>query len=762
MNKSSSILLPTLCSCVLCAGLAPIAAAGASTTLEEIVVTAQKRAQALDEIPMSVTVLGGDTLEQLRTDSFTDLVGLIPGFSINGSTAGVSRITLRGINTGGVASTVGVYVNDVPFGSSSGLANAAIVSGDFDTFDVERVEVLRGPQGTIYGASSLGGTIKYVTRAPSTDGFEARVKASLDSVDEGGSGYSVTGVVNLPVSDSVAFRASGFYKSEDGYIDSIGNNPLPSLTDPSVNILDGTRVAKDINDLDSFGGRISALFKLSDAATLNLAAFAQNLESGSSNIIDVDPLTLKPLNSKPVRSSYREDFNDIEYRVYSATLDWDLGSMSLQSVTSYSTFEQTFQSDQDANVLLAGVPLGPLFTLFFGDAEARPLGALLDQITSTDKFTQEFRLVSPESESFEWLVGAFYTEEDSGIDPQQLLPVEAVSGALATDIPDLFVAAIRSKFEEIALFANATWKVTPRLELSFGARASENKQEATQIAEGLLLGGSLNFEDAKSSESPFTYSFSPRFEISDSVSVYGRVATGYRPGGPNIIPIGAPSGTPGSYDSDELTNYEVGLKGSFLEGKLQLDVAAFLMDWEDVQLLAVINGVGLNANGGTAESKGFERAASLQPVDGLNLSFNAAYTDAYLTEDTDPAVGGLDGDPLSYVPEWSYGLAGDYSWAVMGDATAYVGANLAYVGSRPAGFSNRNPDGSIREAASYTTLAARAGVDFGQWSIELYGRNLTNEEGYSDILAPGTLPNGAAGIALIRPLTIGLAVGARF
>ncbi|MGA1730843.1 MAG: TonB-dependent receptor, partial [Steroidobacteraceae bacterium] len=177
MNKSSSILLPTLCSCVLCAGLAPIATAGASTTLEEIVVTAQKRAQALDEIPMSVTVLGGDTLEQLRTDSFTDLVGLIPGFSINGSTAGVSRITLRGINTGGVASTVGVYVNDVPFGSSSGLANAAIVSGDFDTFDVERVEVLRGPQGTIYGASSLGGTIKYVTRAPSTDGFEARVKA---------------------------------------------------------------------------------------------------------------------------------------------------------------------------------------------------------------------------------------------------------------------------------------------------------------------------------------------------------------------------------------------------------------------------------------------------------------------------------------------------------------------------------------------------------------------------------------------------------
>jgi outer membrane receptor protein involved in Fe transport len=244
--------------------------------------------------------------------------------------------------------------------------------------------------------------------------------------------------------------------------------------------------------------------------------------------------------------------------------------------------------------------------------------------------------------------------------------------------------------------------------------------------------------------------------------MYARVATGYRPGGPNVIPAGAPPGTPGSYDSDSLTNYELGLKANSPGGLFALDLAAYYLDWEDVQLLAVVNGVGLNANGGTAVSKGAEFAATMRPTENLTISLNGAFIDAYLTQDTDPIIGGIDGDPLSYVPEWSYGLDGSYEWFLKDDATAFVGGNLGYIGDRPADFSNRAPDGSIREAEGYTTLNLRAGVDFDRWTLEIYGKNVTDADGINNITAEGVLPNGAVGLSLIRPRTFGVSVGARF
>ena len=219
----------------------------------EVVVTSAKRTQTLLKIPQSITVLSEDILEQQRVENFLDFVPLVPGLSVVTATPGQTRITLRGINTGGVASTVGVYVDDVPFGSSSGLANGAILAGDFDTFDVARIEVLRGPQGTLYGAASLAGVFKYIMNAPSTEGVEARLVGSLETVEDGGLGYSFKGMVNLPVSDQWAVRASGFFRYDDGFIDTIGNNPIPSLTTPGVNVVDGTLVADDINTIDTYG-----------------------------------------------------------------------------------------------------------------------------------------------------------------------------------------------------------------------------------------------------------------------------------------------------------------------------------------------------------------------------------------------------------------------------------------------------------------------------------------------------------------------------
>ncbi len=730
----------------------------AAGTIEEIVVTAQKRSQLLLEVPQSVTVVASETLERQHADNFEDYLALIPGLSLESSTPGVSRITLRGINTGGVASTVGVYVDEVPFGSSSGLANGAILAGDFDTFDVARLEVLRGPQGTRYGASSLGGVMKFVTNPPSTAGFEARGQAGFESVKDGDVGYSATGLVNVPLTDRLAVRASGFYRFDDGFIDSIGNNPIPSLLDPNVTIVDGTRVGENINELDTFGGRVSGLFESGDRLSVRVTALMQNIESAASDYFEADPATLEPLYGDLVLSQYHPEFTEIEYRILSATVDYDLGFASLLSSTSYGTFEQDFQVD-----LAFG--LAPVVTFLYGDAVARPLSAILDQTTGTDKFTQEFRLTSPESETLEWLVGAFYTREKSAIDPQDLFAVEAGTETIAEGIPQVLEVFLHSTYEEYAAFANATWHLTPRFDLTFGGRASRNDQVATQLIDDSALGGGRTaFEDARSSEDVFTYSVAPRFEVSDDTAVYARVATGYRPGGPNVLPSLAPPGTPTTYDSDRLTSYELGLKADWLDRVLSLDLAAYYLDWEDIQLFAVINDTGVNANGGTAVSKGVEFTAAMRPTENLAILFNGAWTDAYLTEDTDPIVGGLDGDPLPFVPEWSLSLGADYEWTVMGDAMAYVGGDVNYVGERTADFGVRTAAGSIREVPTYETVDLRAGLDFGRWSVEAYGQNVADERGVTSIFgfAPGVFPNNAAGVAIIRPRTVGLTVGVEF
>jgi iron complex outermembrane receptor protein len=299
------------------------------SNLDEVVVTAQKFSQSVIDVPLSISVLGGDDLERTQAVNIQDYVKLVPGLQLTQDTQGFGRLTLRGINTGGVASTVGVYVDETPFGSSSGLANGAVITGDFDTFDVSRVEVLRGPQGTLYGASSLGGVLKYVTNAPDFGGFDARVRGSLESVDGGEMSYSGAGVINVPLGDKVAIRGSAFYRNLGGYIDSIGTA--------------GSDMAKDINGSNVVGGRAAMLFKPSDTFSLEISAYLQDIKSDGSNSVDSDPDTGETLYGGLTQSRYVPEDSDVAYRVYDATLNWDLGFGSLTSATSYGTLDQDFR-----------------------------------------------------------------------------------------------------------------------------------------------------------------------------------------------------------------------------------------------------------------------------------------------------------------------------------------------------------------------------------------------------------------------------------
>lgn len=726
---------------------------------QEIVVTAQKRPQVLLDVPSSVTVVGGDTLERQQAKSFQDYVSLVPGFSINGSTAGVTRITLRGANTGGVASTVAVFMDDVPFGSSTGLANGSILSSDFDPFDINRLEVLRGPQGTLYGANSFGGVVRYITNAPKLNRTEVRAQAGLEDTAHGGLGYNAAAVLNLPLGSKAAFRVDGFYRKDHGYVDSIGNNPILDLITGEE--LGRTLVAKDINDRKSYGGRASLLFEPTSTLSIRLTAFAQNLNSGAGDFFDVDPVTLRSLYGRFVQSVYQREPTHIKYRVYYGTADWNLSFANFYSSTSYSNFNETLETDetfalgQTINYL---AKLGAITTT--GAPVTRPLGVQLFQTTSTNKFTQEFRLSSPNNGTLEWLLGAFYTHEKSALDPQKILATEFGTDQVVPDIVPLASVLLKSKYDEYAGFANATWHITSEADLTLGGRLAHNKQTAHEVITSPLAGDQLSNDN--SSESVFTYSVAPRYKLSKHASIYARVASGFRPGGPNVIPVGAPPGTPATYRADRLTNWELGLKAEAPDAHLwSIELTAYHINWKDIQLFEIVNQLGINANGGKARVNGLEFSGALRPLPGLTLATNGAYTDAKLLEDTPPLTGGFKNDPLPWVPKWSGALHADYRFPVEGGTEGFVGASLSYTGKRNAEFNQREANGSLVRIPAYIEVDLRGGVDIGRFTLEAFARNIFDKRGLTDAFAfdgGATFPNGAAAAAAIRPRTIGLSL----
>jgi outer membrane receptor protein involved in Fe transport len=385
-----------------------------------------------------------------------------------------------------------------------------------------------------------------------------------------------------------------------------------------------------------------------------------------------------------------------------------------------------------------------------------------EQTTSTDKFTQEFRLVSADNDKFEWLAGLYYTDEDSLL-YQSLPALIPNTENPVPGLPSTAIVTLSSKYEEIAAFANATWYVTDRFEMSFGARQSDNDQSVVQTSQGFLAGappGVTITTGGKSDESPFTWSFSPRYQLTENSSMYFRVATGFRPGGPNVLPPGAPGSVPSQYDADNLTNYELGYKMISANGRFSMDVAAFYIDWEDIQLFAVVDNFGVNINGGTAVSKGIEFSTSFAATDALTFSFNGAYTDAYLTADA--GAGGQDGDPLNCVPDWSFGLSGDYEWNLSSGSTAYVGGTLGYTGERPIGRALPSSNGNVKYLSDYSTLGLRAGLDTGKFFYEIYAKNVTDELGIQAVSTTNIAWTGNVEIGFLTPRTIGATAGVRF
>lgn len=698
--------------------------ASGAASMETVVVTAEKRAESVKEVPMAVTVLAEETLERNAQTNFADYISSVPGMSYSSAEPGHTTLILRGINAGGVGATVGTYIDETPYGSSSALANGTITTPNLDTFDISRVEVLRGPQGTLYGSSTLGGLLKFVTNAPSTDGVAAKLEAGGVEMSDGNSGWSLRGMVNVPLSDNVAFRVSAYHDQTPGFID------------------DTFRSLSNINQNRSDGGRASLLWNLNDDVSVRLSAIVQDLDVDADSAEDMKVVgsTYTPAFGKYKVQRLTNEFSTVKYRVYNGTINWNLGWATLTSSTSHDTFKDHLMTDATA-------------VLAFVEGRLRQ-----------EKFTQEVRLASePDSGPFEWLVGGYYTHE-SALLHQDVEIVPLGASLLAVELP--------SKYIETAGFAALTYHLNSMFDVQVGGRYSHNSQSAietvggTPVAIGLPTTGNV-----------FTWSVAPRVHLDDGTVLYARVAKGYRPGGPNALPPVPHPGVPDSYAADSLINYEIGVKTDLFDGMVSVDADAFLIDWDDIQLLVVSGGFGVNANGGKARSQGFEWNIGWHPLDQLAINFNGAYTDAHLTTDTDPlTVGALAGAPLPYAPRWGTSLDADYTFDQMDDVTPFVGLSWRYVGERHNGFSPPTVLGEPDQfrLGAYSTIDVRAGVDWNDYTIELYAKNLGNAAGITafagsgasgasvdptrGVFPPGT-PNGSA--ALIPPRTFGAVLRAR-
>jgi outer membrane receptor protein involved in Fe transport len=703
---------------------------------DEIVVTAQKRSQTLIDVPQSVSVVSGATLEQQGATNFADYLKNVPSLQLVQGTPGQGRLVLRGINTGGVASTVAVYVDETPFGSSTGLANGSELAGDFDSFDIARIEVLRGPQGTLYGASSLGGLLKFVTNEPSTGGFEAKALGGIEFTKGGDASYRGAAMVNVPLGETLAFRASGSYRKQGGYIDSIGTA--------------GSNVRSDINDFENYGGRASLLWKPDANLSVRLSALVQNLYADAPGIVEADPATLDPLYGGLTQSEYLPTFSDVKYRLYNGTIDYDFGGVTLTSATSYGEQLQSFRADYTANLSAA---LGGPYVYF-------------DQQTENRKWTQELRLASNGGQVLEWMVGGYYTHEKARIFQNLKTAVPGTPGVLTPiDLPfELAVFHLGSRYEEIAGFANATLHLSPWFDVDFGGRYSHNSQRAEQVTDGVLL-GAAEIGGLRSSDNVFTWSVAPKIKFGTQASLYARVAKGYRPGGPNVIPIGSPPGTPTTYEPDTVTSYEVGFKGDTADRSASIEAALYHIDWKDIQLAAVVNGFGVNVNGTSAKVDGAEIVATLRPVRGFTTSIGFTFTDARLSGDTDPlAVGAVKGDRLPFTPKYAVSLNADYQWDLGSDVTASIGGSIRSLSRQSGSFdpAYRALYGPFARIDAYEVIDLRAGLDFGRYTLSAYANNLTNSKGITStqaLLGVAGLPrnvNGALGTGVIRPRTIGV------
>jgi len=643
--------------------------------------------------------------------------------STNGG-PGMGTVSIRGVTTGDLTiATVGTYIDDVAYGSSSAFAAGSATALDMALLDLDHIEILRGPQGTLYGAGAMGGVIKYVTVEPDTSDLSGKAAVGASTTKGGGIGSTVNAVVNIPIkADVAAVRVAAFHDHEGGWVDVLG---------PAA--------GKNLNKGATNGGRVALLLEPSARFHIRATAVTQEIQRGNSDFTDIDAATGKPVDGWNKREQKLLEPHSVRTTQGAIDLEYDFGQARLNSITS----TQRSKLGQHYDLSAVYAPVIDHYFNFTPDTVGEDIAA------NVRKTTQEFRLTSAAGGAVEWLAGLYWDRETAD---QKQHVLDTLAGG--SPLPDLAHIDLLSKYEEMAAYGDITWNATSRLAFTGGVRVAQNKQDFTQTADGPLGGSSYPTHHSK--ETPKTWLATARYALTPTSNVYVRAASGYRPGGPNAVLNNLDTGlplAPPTFQHDSLWSYEAGYKGDLFDNTLSIQAAVYDIRWHNIQQVYSVNGFGVIVNGGKAEIQGFELGATWRPTARLSIVGSLSTIAGKLTDDA-PGLGPA-GSRLPNSADLSASLGAKTSFDVAGHA-GWLGASERRAGERDANV------GASYKMPGYWLTDLKGGIDFGRVSLSMYVRNLFDAHAQLATSTALLSLGGPAEVELSRPRTVGVTLAASF
>lgn len=730
---------------VVSISLCAAAASGAEEAPQEafelgtVVVSAQKRGdENLQGLAMSATVITDEQVERRQLVGMDDYLRTVPGVTHQEYGAGRSTIVIRGISADPQEGfqTTGTYINETPV---TGLGDFGASSPELKLIDVERVEILRGPQGTLYGASSVGGTVRIMTRQPQLDAFSGSVAATLSSTSNlGGTNVHGEGIVNVPVvRDVLAIRAVGYSHEDSGYYRNIAaSDPTKSASAARTGALVLDR--DDVGSSSLRGGRVSARWRPTSRLGVDLMVLGQALELEGNPYEDLSLGGFQQARYSRF-STGRGEYTEDELGIWNLVVNYAADRFNFVSSTSWIDYENT----QDWDV-------GQFWTFLYNDDA--PIFIRND--TLSDSFVQEFRVTSEWSHPVNFLAGAYF--EDLDQTGKQIVEWDGDPAADPFAGELLFDGTLRSRREQLAFFGELSWDISPALAATIGARRFSYDTERVETGDGLVAGGAFEVRP-QSKESGETYKFNLSYTPTVRSLYYAQWSQGFNPGYPlPEAPFNCDQDGDGLLDgiglpqqdqvlADSLDSYEVGSALSLAGGRVQLRGAAYYNEWQDIPILLVAEcAVGFQFNAGEARTAGLELEGSAQLGAQWRLDFGAGYTKGELTADA-PGLG-VDGDRLPGTPEFTANLGLQFDTVLSGRA-AYARGDLAYIGGY---YNNLQEQGE--EIGDYTTLNLSAGLQLGHWDLQLFVHNVTDSDGATWIYRFEEYPSAFR----LRPRTVGV------
>jgi outer membrane receptor protein involved in Fe transport len=695
--------------------------------VEEVVVTAEKRSSTVQKTPMSITALSGATLAKQGTVSLEQVVRDVPGISMRSAGPGQTELEMRGLaSSGGSSPTVGYYLNDVPLSPPAAALNGKVVI-DPDLFDLNRVEVLRGPQGTLYGSGSMGGTIKLITQQPNLTQYAGTVEGIFSGTDGGGLNGGGNIMVNFPIiSDKVALRIDGTEKYTSGWIDRIVVSPFPLESGTCAgwagygcvrgNVQDAkeTQDHKDANWELLQGARADLLIKPNEDASIDTLAMFQQITMGGYSEYDDPPGDGNGVLAHYQPYNFAEPFSDA-FRLISNSVHYALDWADLTLASSYWSREekQTMDDSETIQNLTA--------TNFFV-----PIG--YTEADYSRQWSEEFRIASPTGTRLQWIAGVFYSDLTSKFWAWNANPVYAnISAGGPSANPDGIIYGAHTPYhlQQVALFGQVSYQITQSIRAAVGLRwfHYNSTEDIWQNGWGEEYGNATpQIINITTSSSGLTPSFNLSWEPNSNLTVYGTASKGFRPGGVNLPgPVSTCGNQPVTYGPDSVWNYELGEKARLLDNRLTINGDVFFITWQGVQQIIVpACGYPYTDNAGTAHSYGPELEVTGHVTDEITLHASGTHTDATIVS-PDAGTGIQKGAPVLNIPKYTADLAADY------DAPAFDDYNLS---ARVSGsFIGPSTDIAyvVHHLQPYTLVDFRVGLSDANKSIYLFATNLTNK-----------------------------------